>query len=147
MAALQVYWRKKLEIKFTITSNCPYYYECMQSENAAVSSNNMPSTNIPIHCPVCPLSFSGNPQTIWKYNALYYLISEHSSNGIIPEIPGELLVKMFIHKAEEEALGIDRKATERYRRDNQFPDTVPFQSIRHTLVTVTCWISSTLGHK
>ena len=52
------------------------------------------------------------------HNALYHLISEHSSNGIIPEIPGELLVKMFIHKAEEEALGIDQKATERYRRDN-----------------------------
>ena len=99
-------------IKFTITSNCPYYYECMQYKNAAVSSNNMPCTNIPIHCPVCPLSFSGNPQTIWKYNALYHLISEHSSNGIIPEIPGELLVKMFIHKAEEEALGINQKATE-----------------------------------
>ena len=96
-------------IKFTITSNCPYYYECMQYKNAAVSSNNMPCTNIPIHCPVCPLSFSGNPQTIWKYNALYHLISEHSSSGIIPEIPGELLVKMFIHKTEEEALGIDQR--------------------------------------
>jgi hypothetical protein len=41
------------------------------------------------------------------YNALYHLISKHSSNGIIPEFPGELLVKMFIHKAEEEALGTD----------------------------------------
>jgi len=101
----------------------------MQYKNAAVSSNNMPCTNIPIHCPVCPLSFSGNPQTIWKYNALYHLISEHSSNGIIPEIPGELLVKMFIHKAEEEALGIDQKATERYRRDNQIPDSDGFAMI------------------
>ena len=55
-------------------------------------------------------------------NALYHLISEHSSNGIIPEIPGELLVKMFIHKAEEKDLGIDQEATERYRRDNQVMD-------------------------
>jgi hypothetical protein len=38
--------------------------------------------------------------------------------SIIPEIPGELLVKMFIHNAEEEALGIDKNATERYRRNN-----------------------------
>jgi hypothetical protein len=30
---------------------------------------------------------------------------------------------MFIHKAEEEALGIDQKATERYRKDNQIPDS------------------------
>jgi len=50
------------------------------------------------------------------------LISEHS-NGIIPEIPGELLVKMFIHKAEEEDLWIDKNATERYRRNNQIPDS------------------------
>ena len=116
-------------IKFTITSNCHYHYERMQYKNAAVFSKNMPCTNIPIHCPVCPLSFSGNPQTIWKYNALYHLISEHFSNGIIPEIPGELLVKMFIHKAEEDALGIDQNATERYRRDNQIPDSDGFAMI------------------
>jgi hypothetical protein len=57
------------------------------------------------------------------------LISEHSKNGIIPEIPGELLVNMFIHKAEEEALGIDQNATERYRRDNQIPDSDGFAMI------------------
>jgi hypothetical protein len=57
------------------------------------------------------------------------LISEHSSNGIIPEIPGELLVKMFIHKADGEALGIDQKATERYGRDNQIPDSDGFAMI------------------
>jgi hypothetical protein len=45
------------------------------------------------------------PQTIWKYNALYHL---HSNGGILPEIPGELLVKMFIHKKEEQALGIGK---------------------------------------
>ena len=116
-------------IKFTITSNCSYHYERMQYKNATVSSNNMPCTNVPIHCPICPPLFSGNPQTIWKYNALYHLISEHSNNGIIPEIPGELLVKMFIHKAEEEALGIDQNATEKYRRDNQIPDSVGFAMI------------------
>jgi hypothetical protein len=51
-------------IKFTITSNCPYHYERMQYKNAAISSNNMPCTNVPIHCPLCLPSFSGNPQTI-----------------------------------------------------------------------------------
>ena len=56
-------------------------------------------------------------------------MSEHSSNGIIPEISGELLIKIFIHKAEEEALGIDQKATERYRRDNQIPDSDGFAMI------------------
>ena len=45
-------------------------------------------------------------------NSLYHLISELSGNGSIAEILGEVLVKMFIHKAEEEALGIDQDATE-----------------------------------
>jgi hypothetical protein len=53
------------------------------------------------------------------------LISEHS-NGIVPEIPGELLVKMFIHKAEEEALGINQNATKRYRSNNQITDSDEF---------------------
>jgi hypothetical protein len=57
------------------------------------------------------------------------LISEHSNNGVIPEIPGGLLVKMFIHKAEEQALGIDQNATEKDRRDNQIPDSDGFAII------------------
>ena len=36
---------------------------------------------------------------------------------------------MFIHKVEEKALGIDQKATERYRRDNQIPDSDGFAMI------------------
>jgi len=36
---------------------------------------------------------------------------------------------MFIHKAEEEALGIDQNATERYRRDDQIPDSDGFAMI------------------
>jgi hypothetical protein len=54
------------------------------------------------------IDVSGNQEIIWKYNALYHLIAEHSNGGILPEIPGELLVKMFIHKKEEQALGIGK---------------------------------------
>ena len=36
---------------------------------------------------------------------------------------------MFIHKAEEEALGIDKNSTERYRRNNQIPDSDGFAMI------------------
>ena len=63
---------------------------------------NFPS---PFHAPtfqstvLYTLHHFSNPQTIWKYNALYHWISEHSNNGTILEIPGELLVKVFIHKA------------------------------------------------
>jgi hypothetical protein len=57
-------------IKISITSNCHYHYERMQYKHAATSSSTMPCTNVPIHCPLCPTSVSGNQQTIWKYNAL-----------------------------------------------------------------------------
>jgi hypothetical protein len=40
-----------------------------------------------------------------------------------PDFSGELLVNMFIQKAEEEALRIDQNTTEKYRRDNQIPDS------------------------
>ena len=33
---------------------------------------------------------------------------------------------MFIHKAEEEALGINQNATKRYRSNNQIPDSDEF---------------------
>ena len=68
---------------------------------------------MPIHCPLCPTSVSENPQTIWKYNALYHFIAEHSDDGIVPEFPGELLVKIFIHKQEENDLSIGEDSTEK----------------------------------
>ena len=36
---------------------------------------------------------------------------------------------MFIHRAEEEVLGIDQNATEMYRRDNQIPDSDGFAMV------------------
>ena len=56
---------------------------------------------------------------------MYHWISEHSSNCIIPKIPGELLVL----KAEDKFLMIDQKDTERYRRFNQIPDSDGFAII------------------
>jgi hypothetical protein len=44
-------------------------------------------------------------------------------SGILPEIPGELLVKMFIHKKEEQALGIGEEYTHGWRRENLIPDS------------------------
>ena len=38
-------------------------------------------------------------------------------------------MKMFIHKAEEQALGIDQNATEKDRRDHQIPDSDGFAII------------------
>lgn len=38
-------------------------------------------------------------------------------------------MKVFIHKAEEEALRVDENATERYRRGKQNPDSVVFAMV------------------
>ena len=71
-------------------------------------------------------AFNASDHTQWNYLSLEqlqsllikanHLITEHSNSGILPEIPGELLVKMFIHKKEEQALGIDEGFTHGWRR-------------------------------
>ena len=108
---------------FSIASNCPYHYSGMQYKKAAEFSKAVPCTNVPIHCPLCPTAVSGDPATIWKYNALYHLISEHSSGSTPPSIPGQLLVQMFITKEEEQALGILEHDTVDWRRQHNIPDS------------------------
>ena len=78
---------------------------------------------MPIYCPLCPTAVSGDPPTIWKYNALYHLISEHSSGSTPPPIPGQLLVQIFITKEEENALGILEHDIVDWRRQNNIPDS------------------------
>src|SRR5882762_3923851 len=73
----------------------------MQYKAAAKFSKSSPCTNVPIHCLICPTSVSIAPQTIWKYNALLHLISEHSTGFTPPKIPRQLLSHMDITKEEE----------------------------------------------
>jgi len=87
----------------------------MDYKAAAQFSKTMPCKNVPIHCPLCPIAASGNPQSIWKHNALYHLINEHSIGITPPSIPGGLLVQIFISKQEEMALGIQVKETVSWR--------------------------------
>jgi hypothetical protein len=51
---------------------------------------------------MCPTFVSIN--CISKHNTLYYLITEHSDGGILLEIPGELLVKIFFPKIKKSRL-------------------------------------------
>jgi len=37
-----------------------------------------------VHCPLRSTPVSGQPQTIWKYNAMYHLIQEHSIGDTPP---------------------------------------------------------------
>jgi hypothetical protein len=51
------------------------------------------------------------------------LITEHFDGGILPEIPGELLVKLFSHKNKEQALGIRQDYTHWWTGKNLIPDS------------------------
>ena len=108
---------------FTITSNCQYHYAQMQYRAAAQFSKSSPCTNVPIHCPICPTSVSKAPQTIWKYNALFHLTSEHATGSTPPQIPRQLLADMHIRKEEEKAFNIAEKLTETYRKAHDIPGT------------------------
>ena len=99
----------------------------MQYKKAAEFSKAFLCTNVPIHCPLFPTAVSGDPPTIWKYIALYHLISEHSSGSTPPSIPGQLPVQMLITKEEEKALGISEHNTVDWRRQNNIPDTDGFE--------------------
>jgi hypothetical protein len=83
---------------------------------------------VPIHCQLCPpLAISGERRTIWKYNSIYHLLSEHSpeceeddtnnnsEKTALPKIPGQMTVDMFISRKEEEFLKIMPELTTQYR--------------------------------
>jgi len=106
-----------------ITSNCKYHYAQMQYKAAAKFSKSSPCTNVPIHCPICPSSVSKAPQTIWKYNALFHLTSEHATDSTPPKIPRQLLADMHITREEEKALKITEEATDAWREEHDIPCT------------------------
>jgi hypothetical protein len=108
---------------FTITSNCPYHYVQMQYRVAVQFSKSSPCTNVPIQCPICPTLVSKAPQTIWKYNALFHLTSEHATDSTPPKIPRQLLADMHITREEEKALKIKKEATHAWREEHDIPGT------------------------
>ncbi|KAJ7724109.1 hypothetical protein B0H16DRAFT_1333685 [Mycena metata] len=107
-----------------ITSNCPYHYARMVYKSAATFSKATPCTNVPLQCPLCPLSKSGNRKTVWKYNAFFHLLAEHSTSGQRPpDVPPQFYVDTRVRRAEEEALGITTEETDRFRAVNTLPDS------------------------
>ena len=70
------------------------------------------------------------PQTIWKYNALFHLASEHSTGTTPPLITGQLLVDIFVSKEEEKVLKIGEEVTDLYRMDHNIPDTDGLSEMR-----------------
>jgi hypothetical protein len=121
----QLQERKKGSL--SVASNCQYHYAAMNYKAAAKFSKEIPCTNVPVHCPLCPTSVFGQSQTIWKYNAMYHLIHEHSIGDTSPPIPGQMLVQIFVTKEEERALGIQEQVTTSWRKQNNIPDSDGFE--------------------
>ncbi|KAJ6546390.1 hypothetical protein DFH09DRAFT_927156 [Mycena vulgaris] len=110
----------------SIKSTCRYHYSRMNYKQAKIASNRSLSTNVPIPCAL----FSGDPQTIWKYNTMYHIISEHSlQDNILPPIPPEFMVDLFIRKSEEDSMGIQEAETVQWRKQNHIPDSDIFDSM------------------
>ncbi|KAI9064240.1 hypothetical protein FKP32DRAFT_1649613 [Trametes sanguinea] len=106
-----------------VSSSCRYHYASMSYAAARRSTPTTPSTNVPIHCPFCPVQpLSGEPQTIWKYNAMTHLFIHHQNpEGRLPDIPPQFLVDMHISLDEEEAMGIGEEYTKDWRDSNEVP--------------------------
>ncbi|KAF9012121.1 hypothetical protein BDZ89DRAFT_1167353 [Hymenopellis radicata] len=121
-----------------IYSNCDYHYETMRYQHAAEFSDTSPCTNVPIHCPICDVSVSGEQRTFWKYNAVHHALSAHShllGDGVLlRSVPKQFLVDTFVTSAEEHALSIDEFATVRYREDLGIPNTDGIEEERDILL-------------
>lgn len=106
-----------------MASSCRYHYAAMSYTAACKTTAATPSTNVPIHCPFCPPQpLSGEPQTIWKYNAITHLLIHHQDEDkCLPSIPPQFLVDMHISKAEEQAMGIAEDSTDEWRGLNDVP--------------------------
>lgn len=66
--------RGKTEIK----SNCQYHYDFSLGA-ATVSSVTSPSTNVPLHCPLClPDPKTGRMPAFWKYNIDSHTYDTHN---------------------------------------------------------------------
>lgn len=102
----------------------------MNYKLAAQFSKIMPCTNVPIHCPLCPAATSGVPKTIWKYNVVHHLLTDHElDDGTLAPIPGRLLMDMYITKKEETEMGIQERDARRYRQAHCIPDSDVFEQV------------------
>ncbi|KAJ7840409.1 hypothetical protein B0H14DRAFT_2242954, partial [Mycena olivaceomarginata] len=109
----------------SIKLSCPYHYSRMSYKAAKTSTKSGPSTNVPIQCSLCPINeVSRQPPTIWKYNAMFHIITVHSLHiNQLPSIPREFMAELFIRRSEEDALGITEAQTSQWRQEYQIPDS------------------------
>lgn len=102
----------------------------MQYKAAKQCTQASPCTNRPIHCTLCSPTLSGDLCTIWSYNLVFHLASEHlDSSGCLPKIPPQLWIDAHISRLEEERLKIDESLTKQYRNDWRVPNTDTLEAL------------------
>ncbi|THH13601.1 hypothetical protein EW146_g6638 [Bondarzewia mesenterica] len=107
--------------KATPNTSIPCYL-CNKSLLLPQMRNHIGEHIILAHRKIPEAGLNQMPRTIWKYNTMLHLAREHASeDGTMPEIPGQLLVDMFISTAEESAMGVEKEVTQKWRGDNQIP--------------------------
>jgi hypothetical protein len=86
------------------------------------------------------MGISGEPQMIWKYNAIYHLLSEHPFNGIFdpdstvsPKLPRVMAVNMFISQKEESLLKVAGAATLKKQETYQLSGSNNVEEIKEEL--------------
>ena len=126
--------------KASITSDCPYHHTRMIYKAANISSNATSSTNIHIHCPLCEADSAGSPVTIWKYNAIQHILTEHpdpDNSDQHKTISPEFWIKIMIRKAEEKPWEFRRREQETTGTGMRF-QTVRISYQRRNQVKVVC---------
>jgi hypothetical protein len=106
----------------TVTSSCLYQHDNWSYTTAVAGTPNIPCTNVPIYCELCPKSETGEMRAVWRYNVIIHMVLHHeqpdpqfSNTYIIPKIPGSMLLNTYISQKEEQAMGITPQATVDYR--------------------------------
>lgn len=121
----------ELQVQSSIESWCEYRYNKMQYKAAATVSKSSPCTNVPMHCPICPLTPSGQPHTVWKYNARFHLLDCHREVMENPPVPNDIwrlfTFESHITREEEQYLGIEVELSRKWRRRTGAPDSDALQ--------------------
>ncbi|KAI0370301.1 hypothetical protein BV20DRAFT_944684, partial [Pilatotrama ljubarskyi] len=111
--------KKKIEIR----SNCQYHYNF--SYNAAITpSVSTPSTNVPLHCPMCPADeHTGARPTYWKYNIDTHIHTAHpelAERDASPAALGPSTVQAkHISLREARSLGVADGVMQSFRTANE----------------------------
>ena len=89
-----------------VKSNC-HFYSPFKYGSANKSTRSSPCTNIPIYCPHCK-------KTIWKYNAVDHIITNHPRLNTV-DFDKSFMVNIQIQEQEERCMGVLPELTDAYR--------------------------------